>query len=554
MHRIRVLTLAMSVCVMASLLILPSASMIPSMDKTYNFITNGANSNPFLNTTPRQISITATSKIPTGDGGTTYQNGTGDNGSSIWLPFLLDLPNFIGNTLFVDGSRGSDNNPGTLTQPFRTISKGVDKLVAGDTLFIRGGTYPEIITINVSGSFTAPITISAYPNEHVLIDDTSQPATISKWVPAIKIMGNYITVQNLDVTYPQARGLSIEGSYNKIYNLDIHGVLTHAVTIYGQNNLISSSRIHDSVGVGINLLGPNNILESNLVYKVNLSNDLTVYSGANWGGGIVIGDSDPAHAYSGLNSVVRNNAVYDTYGEGILCMYTDNVLIEGNRVWDNWAEDIYLDQCSYTTIRNNLIYYTTDHEYWRFEHPASGIEFSDEGIIPQHPVGHDQMIYNNIIVNTGFGIFFWTGLVPSSALINDTILYNTIVSNFDYGIGIKIGKPNAINQNTLIMDNLIQVLGDTPLALDSDPTTTQGITFTHNMWSKKPSLTGSGDIIGDPLLTNSNQSIDVSIDPYWYTLTSLSPAIGHALNTDVTMDYFWMSRDASPDMGACEFK
>ena len=545
MHRIRVLTLATFFCVMASLLVLPSASMLPSSGKTTNVIANSANFNPLTNIPPSQVSSIATSVIRIGDGDAAYQNIDGDNGSSTWLPFVQEFPNFLGNTLYVDGIRGSDTNPGTLAKPFRTISKGVGKLVAGDTLYIRAGTYPEIITINASGSSIAPITISAYPNEHVLIDDSSQPATISPWVPAIKIMGSYITLQNLELTYPKARGLSIEGSYNKVYNLDIHGVRTHAVTIYGQNNLISSSRIHDSVGVGINLLGPNNILESNLVYKVNLSNDLAVYSGANWGGGIVIGDS--SQSYSGMNSIVRNNSVFDTYGEGILCMYTDYTLIEGNKVWDNWAEDIYLDQCSYTTIRNNLIYYTTDHEYWRFEHPASGIEFSDEGIIP-HPIGHDRMIYNNIIVNTGFGIFFWTGLVPGSALINDTIIYNTIVSNFDYGIGIKIGEPNGINQNTLIMDNLIQVVGE-PLA----SATTQGLTYSHNLWSKQPSVTGIGDIIGDPLLSNAGQSIDAAINPYWYTLTSMSPAVGKALENPVIMDFFWAPRGPSPDIGADEY-
>src|SRR5215217_7462682 len=36
---------------------------------------------------------------------------------------------------------GSDANPGSQSQPFRTIDKGVSMLHAGDTLYIRGGTY-----------------------------------------------------------------------------------------------------------------------------------------------------------------------------------------------------------------------------------------------------------------------------------------------------------------------------------------------------------------------------------------------------------------------------
>src|SRR5215475_1054797 len=36
---------------------------------------------------------------------------------------------------------GSDANPGSQSQPFRTIDKGVQALHAGDTLYLRGGTY-----------------------------------------------------------------------------------------------------------------------------------------------------------------------------------------------------------------------------------------------------------------------------------------------------------------------------------------------------------------------------------------------------------------------------
>ena len=36
---------------------------------------------------------------------------------------------------------GSDANAGTLDKPFATLQKGADTAVAGDTVWIRGGTY-----------------------------------------------------------------------------------------------------------------------------------------------------------------------------------------------------------------------------------------------------------------------------------------------------------------------------------------------------------------------------------------------------------------------------
>ena len=43
---------------------------------------------------------------------------------------------------------GSDSNPGTLAQPFRTIVKGVSVLKPGETTFVRAGTYAESINTN----------------------------------------------------------------------------------------------------------------------------------------------------------------------------------------------------------------------------------------------------------------------------------------------------------------------------------------------------------------------------------------------------------------------
>ena len=55
-------------------------------------------------------------------------------------------------------SRGDDLNPGTETEPFRTIFRGHEVASAGDTIYLRGGTYDSLlstITLSKSGSPTS---------------------------------------------------------------------------------------------------------------------------------------------------------------------------------------------------------------------------------------------------------------------------------------------------------------------------------------------------------------------------------------------------------------
>lgn len=75
-----------------------------------------------------------------------------------------------GGRIFYVASDGSDTNPGSLLQPFRTVGKGLAALQAGDTLQVRGGEYVETIDFKAAkGSPNAPITLMAYPGERPVI-------------------------------------------------------------------------------------------------------------------------------------------------------------------------------------------------------------------------------------------------------------------------------------------------------------------------------------------------------------------------------------------------
>jgi parallel beta-helix repeat protein len=65
---------------------------------------------------------------------------------------------------------GNDANPGTQSQPWRTIQRAANTLVAGDTVYVRAGTYDEAVTPVRSGRGELYITYQAYPNETVVVN------------------------------------------------------------------------------------------------------------------------------------------------------------------------------------------------------------------------------------------------------------------------------------------------------------------------------------------------------------------------------------------------
>ncbi|MEO6576700.1 MAG: DUF1565 domain-containing protein, partial [Polyangiaceae bacterium] len=65
----------------------------------------------------------------------------------------------VGTTYYVSTS-GNDANPGTSTQPWRTLQKAVDTIAPGDVALVRAGTYVGA-RIGKSGTATAPKTLKA---------------------------------------------------------------------------------------------------------------------------------------------------------------------------------------------------------------------------------------------------------------------------------------------------------------------------------------------------------------------------------------------------------
>ena len=86
----------------------------------------------------------------------------------IVLPFLLLVLNSFAKDIYVS-KEGDHSNDGTLENPYLTITKAAEVAVAGDTVYIREGTYEETLAPLNSGTAGSPIIFQSYPGERVII-------------------------------------------------------------------------------------------------------------------------------------------------------------------------------------------------------------------------------------------------------------------------------------------------------------------------------------------------------------------------------------------------
>lgn len=130
--------------------------------------------------------------------------------SALWLVFGLSVsaPNSVFAADYYVAPTGADSNPGTLAAPFATLQKGADVAVAGDTVYIRGGTY-DITTPKNSGagltfsksgtSDTNRIKYWAYQNEVPIFDFTNMVLSTSGYTHGFVVTGSWLHFRGLEL-------------------------------------------------------------------------------------------------------------------------------------------------------------------------------------------------------------------------------------------------------------------------------------------------------------------------------------------------------------------
>ena len=85
------------------------------------------------------------------------------------LMFLLFFFSLSRGAVYYVSPSGSNYNNGSKENPWKTIQHAANLIHAGDTVYIKGGTYREDIVFRTSGESGLPIYISAEGEEEVII-------------------------------------------------------------------------------------------------------------------------------------------------------------------------------------------------------------------------------------------------------------------------------------------------------------------------------------------------------------------------------------------------
>jgi hypothetical protein len=265
----------------------------------------------------------------------------------------------------------------TITTPKATLTSGMGCLAAGDMLYVRGGTYDEVLdNVAVAGtSWSSPVRIAAYASETVWLQPTT--GTVVVYLGSTQ---QYIEFDgiNLDATAQTALGggndLRIEGSAtgnahhirfknaelkigadgvpnqglsgggvgvlatqgppsslgaNEFLNLRVHGGgdagdFSTGFELHSSSNLIDGCEVYDTAGIGIHLTDAavtqrDTVVRNSLVHDLTRSGDTRIW-------GILIDRADSAEVY--------NTLIYNLYVAGTVNR-TSRIL------WDQAAPTLF---------------------------------------------------------------------------------------------------------------------------------------------------------------------------------------------------------------------
>lgn len=431
---------------------------------------------------------------------------------------------------------GSNDNSGTFSAPWQTLTYALPKLSPGDTLYVHGGIYQEAIDFNKSGTASNVITVQAYENEQPWIDgyytlpggiDWRDGYNGSQYLTLAIIRGNYIIWDGVNVRNSAGQGLVTTGHHVILKNCMINNCYSQGIMIqHGNNSVIDNVICHD----------------------VCLSNhpDYAAFASSFWGFGIAIVDCS--------GSEVRNSTMYNGWGEGIGVLRVSNTAVRQCISYDNWAALIYVDNVDNVVIERNLCYWTGTIGAGA----AEGINISQEpyGNPPTAPIPTKNVIVrNNIVVAAPRGNMCISGdntVQQPFGIKNILIENNTFVNAPDNALRFAWFNDANSTYGTFRNNIILQDNGNFVFGAEY-----QKVEFANNLWSSAPPtpLDGSNSQIGDPGLENPYAPrLQGEVNPNWYKPKSTSIAINNGLDSTSVTDDFDNNQRISPyDIGAFEF-
>lgn len=429
---------------------------------------------------------------------------------------------------------GSDSNNGladTSGGAWLTIQHAASTAVAGDTVHVGVGYYPERVTVANSGSIGSPITF-----------DGGSVATNKGFQLVDK---NYVTIQNFDIINTNCSGpngvtdcgLYFRGGFDQAISNTIHDCTCRGVYIPANRSSPTawSCTLQGNVMArcgwnGAEVKGSNHVVIFNEVYG---SQQITPYAIAQ--GCSTLGDAD-GFRFHGANHLFVSNYIHDIYPGGATNPTPPH--IDGFQTYQDASDDIG-SNCWFSA---NQIVLTTD---------ATGI---GAGFMMEQDAGQQGptniFIVNNVvgqkvgvIIHGGAGIHIW----------NNTFYGQLTYSGNPAGVSCTYGVTNSDIQNNIFYDMAAHsVILDEANGPIVNVTTGNNLEYRHD---------GSTNVINNSYYDATRRAAD-----YWNSNVTFSAgfqlaagtwAIDHGTNLSglVTNDFNGVSRPRGGywDIGAYEY-
>lgn len=427
---------------------------------------------------------------------------------------IMALVMILGNTVNVQAAgsvyyvspTGSDTNPGSAAAPFKTFAKANSVLTAGSTLYIYPGVYTQQLKISKSGTSSAWITVK--PVSGAVVIDLQNLAS-----PALEVRASYVEVSGLETRNANDICVNLAGT-----NITVNGLVVHDCANHGiQANNSSIIKILNS-----------------RVYRNVLSNYARMLA-SGWGSGIKVRESNDV--------LIQGNRVYNNYGEGMGTRGV-NVKIRANVVFNNYSVNIYTNSEN-AVIEQNFVYCTANTGFERNGLPAVGIGLGEEYFAGWGARLKNARVLNNIVAFCRNGVRYM-GADPSligGGLKSAVIAYNTLYGSTNAALSIAYASAQS---GSVIANNIIWQAQNNLTAIDNPV----GLTFQNNLWKVAPSsaFRSPGDRYGEPkFLTTPGYTAES------YRPSATSPAAKAAANIGIPMDFFAKPRGPVFDIGAIQF-
>ncbi len=414
-------------------------------------------------------------------------------------------------TVYYVAPTGDDSNPGTLEQPWRTIQKAADTLVAGETVYIRAGVYEERVIPQNSGSVGQPITYAAYPGETATIDGSS--ITLPDDLAGLfEIAGrSHIHLSGLRLShagpFPNNAAILVSDSeYVTIQNCRTFHTASSGIGVWGSQHILIDGNTVEQAGLG--------------------------------------GGQECITVAGSSTFEVRNNTVLDCQKEGIDAKDgSSNGLIAGNVVGRPRAVGIYVDAWDKPThditVTQNIVFDSAE---------STGFAVASEmgGLLT------DIRLENNVAYhNHTYGIEISRCCSDSRPMDRIVIINNTLYGNgVDWGGGII--ADNAQAQHVVIRNNIASQNLTFQIAVAAD-VPSGNVTVDHNLIDGYRGY--EDEVYGEDYVEGDPQFVDPANGDFH--LQSDSPAVDAGSATAapvVDLDGDPRPNGAGYDIGADEWR